>query len=295
MDTTYLIELFEKNKRFHTGSKIQRLTKSPVKLICSKVLQLFAEAFNKPIKFRAKTFWNDDIAVVIPDIVSLTIYRYTFFEDALTNMILHYLKPGMTFFDIGAHLVYFTLLGSAIIGNSGQVHSFEPTTSTFEILKSNVSKKQNVFLNNCAVLSRRKIVFINDYGIKYCAFNSIYNARLPKNILTKLKVKKYKVESISIDDYVEKNGVIPDFIKIDAENSEYEILLGMEKTIHKFHPIISIEIGDINVNGTLESRDLINFLTNKGYKPHEFRDQKILPHSFRDEKYQPSPTFTSSK
>lgn len=54
--------------------------------------------------------------VVIAELVSLFIYRYGFFEEGLTNIFLHYLKPGMTFFDIGAHFGYFTLLGSALVG-----------------------------------------------------------------------------------------------------------------------------------------------------------------------------------
>lgn len=267
------------------GTRIQKLRIAPIKLLYSKILELITLHFRNPIKIKAKTFWNGDMFVIIPEPVSLSIYRYGFFEEGLTKMILEHLKPGMIFFDIGAHFGYFTLLGSLLVGKEGQVHSFEPTPSSFNILKSNASNIANVFQNNNAVLSKRKVVFINDYGIKYSAYNSIYDAKLPQNILKKLKVRKHEVEAVAIDDYADNKCVVPNFIKIDAESSEYEILLGMEKTIAKFHPMISIEVGDIRRDNFPGSRELINFLIGRGYQAYDFEDGRILRHSPKNEQY----------
>ena len=286
MDNIELIKLFEKAVFFSKGTRFQKLRKSPIKLSYSKILEIISLCFEKPMQIKTETFYGEDMLVVIPEVVSLNIYRYGVFEEGLTRMVLEYLKPGMTFFDIGAHIGYYTLLGSFLVGNEGQVHSFEPTPSSFSILRANTSNRENVVLNNSAVLSRGKIVFINDYGIKYSAFNSIYNARLPQEILPKLKVKKYEIESVSIDNYVENTGIIPNFIKIDAESSEYEILIGMDKTINKFHPMISIEVGDLAVKDVPTSKDLINFLVNKGYQPYEFKERKKLHHAPINEQYQ---------
>lgn len=254
-------------------------------MLYSKILEFIALWLKNPIRIKTKTFWNEEMTILIPEVVSLSLYKYGFFEEGLTRMVLEYLKPSMIFFDIGAHFGYFTLLSSILVGNEGQIHSFEATPSTFDILKINVSNKHNIFLNNLAVFSERKIVLINDYGTKYSAFNSIYNSRLSQDIHQKSEIKKYEVESISIDDYVEQNGVIPNFIKIDAESSEYEILLGMEKTISKFHPMISVEVGDMDVKGVPTSKDLINFLVNKSYQPYEFKDGKILQHTLKKNQY----------
>ena len=286
MNNINLIKLFDKAVFLSKGTRIQRLMKSPIKLPFSKFLAIVALLFEKSFRIEVKTFWGEKMLVILPEVVSLSIYRYGLFEEGLSRMVLEHLKTGMTFFDIGAHFGYFTLLSSFIVGNKGQVHAFEPTPSSFSILKSNISNKDNVVLNNSAVLSKRKIVFINDYDIKYSAFNSIYNARLPQDILPKLKVKKHEVQSVSIDDYVENNSIIPNFIKIDAEGSEYEILIGMEKTIHKFKPIITIEVGDMGVKDVPASKDLINFLVNKGYKCYEFKEGKILQQALKDKQYQ---------
>ena len=54
-------------------------------------------------------------------------FPYGFFGEGLTRMLLSHLKPEMTFIDVGAQLGYFTLLASWLVGESGHVHSFEPT------------------------------------------------------------------------------------------------------------------------------------------------------------------------
>ncbi|MFX0140232.1 MAG: FkbM family methyltransferase [Candidatus Hodarchaeota archaeon] len=286
MNNIELLKSLNENIILFKGTRIQKLKKIPKKILFSKILELITHGIKNTFKVKAETFWNDNILVIIPEKVSLSIYRYGFFEEGLTKMILQYLKPGMTFFDIGAHFGYFTLLSSLLVGSEGQVHSFEPSPITFNILKQNASNKDNVFLSNWAVFSEKKIVLLNDYGIKYSAFNSIYKARLPQDILSKLNPKQYEVESISIDEYVDHKCVKPNFIKIDAESSEYEILQGMEKTINKFHPMISIEVGDVEVKEVPTSMELINFLINKNYKPFKFKDGKISYYAVKNEQYQ---------
>lgn len=281
MNIAYLITQLEKAILLSKGTKIQKVIKTPIKMLYSQILI----NSKKTIKTKAKTFWDENIFVVIPEVVSINIYRYGFFEEGLTKMVLKYLKAGMTFLDIGAHFGYFTLLGSYIVGQKGQVHSFEPTPSTFKILIENVSDKNNVVLNNKAVFSQKKFITINDYGIEYSAFNSMYGARLPEDKLEKLTLNKYEIEAVTIDEYIENKGIRPDFIKIDAESAEYQILIGMERTIEKYHPIISIEVGDFGVEGVPASKELISYLENRSYEPYEFKDGKILQHVPKNNQY----------
>lgn len=265
----------ERAVSFSKRKKYQKIIKSPIKMIYSEALKLF----KKPVTKKAKTFWNDIMTLVVLEEVSMNIYRYGFFEEGLTKMILQYLKPGMTFFDVGAHFGYFTLLGSYLVGETGQVHSFEPTPSTFKMLERNASAKTNVFLNNLAVFSEKKVISLNDYGVQYSAFNSIYGSRLPQKVS---EAKAYSIEAIPIDEYADKRGIRPNFIKIDAEGSEYEILLGMEKTISKFHPIITIEVGDCGVKGVPPSKELIKYLIERGYQPFEYSAGEIKPHKIKE-------------
>jgi FkbM family methyltransferase len=255
-------------------------------MLFSKILERLSLLFGIPIRVEAKTFWGENMIVIIPELVSLNIFRYGFYEEGLTRMLLEHLKQNMTFFDIGAHFGYFSLLASYLVGDSGQVHVFEPTPSSFDILRINVLNKTNIFLNKNAVFSQRQTVSLNDYGDRYSAFNSIYTGNLPPHILARMHTKRYQVTALSVDEYVRQRGVIPDFVKVDAENAEYDILKGMEMTIEEYHPMISIEVGDINVKDGASSKKLINYLVERGYKSYQYRKGRIELHLIRPESYQ---------
>ena len=85
---------------------------------------------------------------------------------------------------------------------------------------------------------------------------------------------------ISIDEYVEENSVKPDFIKIDAESSEYKILIGMKRTVTRFHPIESLEVGYMGIKGVPESEKLVDFMMENGYqvyKNYNYQNLLFLP------------------
>ena len=62
-----------------------------------------------------------------------------------------------------------------------------------------------------------------------------------------------------------RERVTPDFVKIDAESAEYEIFQRMDETLDRCRPMISIEVGDMDIEGVLPSRDLVVYLIKKGY------------------------------
>ena len=56
-----------------------------------------------------------------------------------------------------------------------------------------------------------------------------------------LNIKKEIVNVISLDSFVYKNKLKPNFIKMDIEGSEYDAFLGMKKTIKKYSPLLIFE------------------------------------------------------
>jgi FkbM family methyltransferase len=50
------------------------------------------------------------------------------------------LRPGDVCVDIGAHIGYFTLLASRLVGPSGHVYAFEPSPTNYEALRANLSR-----------------------------------------------------------------------------------------------------------------------------------------------------------
>ena len=282
MENKYYQELFEKSLLGYGQDRqtaraimqmvIKKAIRSPKRVLSLVLLAMISKLFNRAFKRTVKTFWGDEMTVVIPEHVSLRIFGFGYFEEGLTKMVLEYLKPGDVFFDIGTHIGYFTLLSSAIVGKNGQVHSFEPTPSTFAILQSNVEDKSNVILNNCAVFSKNTILCFNDYGTEYSAFNSFEENRG----LAISNPQEFEVQAISLDEYIYSTKIVPDFIKIDAEGAEYEILTGGGRMIKDIQPIISIEVGGRN------SAKCIHYLTERGYQAYEYKEGHIIRHRLRD-------------
>jgi len=59
-------------------------------------------------------------------------------EPGLTALLGGYVKPGMSFLDIGAHVGYYACLAGRLVGPRGLVVAFEPSPRNFELLQANV-------------------------------------------------------------------------------------------------------------------------------------------------------------
>jgi FkbM family methyltransferase len=266
----------------YQASRVSKLQRGHVKLAYSKALELAARRLGIGIKRRATLFSGQRLTVIYPEPTSLAVSRYGFYEEGLTKLVLKHLDPGMIFLDVGAHIGYFTLLASWRVGESGEVHSFEPTPSTFEVLRSNAGHIGNVHLNQTAVASVVGTATLHDFGAAHSGYNSMYRARMTENELSRKKITQFQAPTISIDEYVEQKKLTPNFVKIDAESAEFDILKGMEQTINRCRPIISVEVGDMDIEGVISCRELVLYLLEKGYWAYEFDGNGIAKHQPKD-------------
>ncbi len=87
-------------------------------------------------------------------------------------------------------------------------------------------------------------------------------ARAPPDERRRLRARSYPVETTTIDDYVERTGRVPDFVKVDAEGAELDILRGMGRTLHDAAPMLSLETGDYDDMQSPATAESIGFLEN---------------------------------
>ncbi len=66
------------------------------------------------------------------------IYYQGFSEIETATFVSSFLRPGMTFIDVGAHIGEYTLLAAKLVGDAGQVHAFEPQPSLFPLLQDGI-------------------------------------------------------------------------------------------------------------------------------------------------------------
>ena len=219
------------------GSRVRRLVKDPIRTFTFYVMQAFG--YFHPYKVNYRTLWGSSMSFYLPE--GGMVYYYGFWEANLTNFFINFLKDGDIFLDVGAHVGYYSVLASDLVGKSGQVHSFEPTPRTFESLKENAKNKNTIKVYNNAILDKETTIDFYDYGPKYSAFNT-FKKRTAKEITFRDEVSKISVKTISLDHFCKKGNISPTFIKIDAEGSEYLILGAMKFILEKHKPIVSIEV-----------------------------------------------------
>jgi len=266
-----------------SSPRFLKLLSQPYRLGRSKMLELIALGKPGGIPSLAKTFWNESMHIVLPERVSLALFRYGFFEAELTRALIQLVRPGMVFFDIGAHIGYFSLLASELVGTQGQVHSFEPTSTSFSILRRNTETKSNVTLVNAAVYSKEGALQLQDFGVAYSAFNSIYAGKMRRAERRKLHAQKYTAQAVTLAQYVATTEVKPDVIKIDAEGAELSILAGLESALATVRPILTVEVGDtVDSSDVPRSRPVIAWLMAHDYQPTEFVAGEFVPHQPRD-------------
>lgn len=281
-ESAYLEEL-KRRASVAGGSQMGKVTHAPVRMLWSKALEIACLRFGLAVKAETRTFWGGRMTVVFPEMVSCFLYRYGFFEENLTTIFINYLKKDTVFFDIGTHFGYFSLLASELVGEGGQVHSFEPTPSTFGVLSGNLAGRNNVYLNNMALWSEETTLDFQDYGIRYSAFNSLYGAKCMEVLENRILPTTHRVKTKSVDGYIAETGAKPGFIKIDAESAEFDILQGMERTLADVRPIVTMEVGDFDDTDIFkDSKDSVVFLMERKYRAYEFADGRIVEHKPRE-------------
>jgi FkbM family methyltransferase len=177
--------------------------------------------------------------VVVPwnDHVGGSIYSQGYYEKSTLTLIEKLLEPNMVFIDVGGHIGQYTLVASAIVGDGGQVHSFEPDPDTFRLLSLNVKSNHcgNVHINPVGLFSeegtkRFYLATTRDIGSNSLAEPSNYAGDF------------LDITCTTLDKYVEKNKVSKiDLIKIDVEGAEHHMLRGASNLLQQRKPVMIIE------------------------------------------------------
>jgi FkbM family methyltransferase len=150
-----------------------------------------------------------------------------------------FLKEDFVVFDIGANIGVFTCFAANVV-KKGKVFTFEPVSFVFDLLKKNTREYDNVECYKIGFGSEidEKEILIRQWNPGYSTIQDSPIERPHQSFDL-----KEKVEILTLDSFVkEKNLEKIDFIKIDVEGYEIEVLKGGIETIKKFRPILGISL-----------------------------------------------------
>jgi len=162
--------------------------------------------------------------------------------------------------DAGAHIGAFTVRASQMVGELGKVYAFEPAPENFSYLVLNTKNLKNVQVFQTALWSSEgeATLFIatthtGSYSLGHSLLDKMWeNGPNMKSNGTIL------VRTSCLDNVI--SGRV-DFMKVDVERSEFEVLKGAKRILKDCKPFIAIEIHTKQLVDQVSS-----FLLNLGYK-----------------------------
>jgi len=185
-------------------------------------------------------------------------------EKAEILFVERYLRAGMTVLDIGAHHGLYTLLASKQVGGAGRVVAFEPSPrERAQLLRNlNINFCSNVRVEACALGKERsqEELFLVNGGEDGC--NSL---RPP---VVESGVSPVSVRVARLDDWLEKERIERvDFIKLDVEGGERDVLRGAAKLLAREpRPVIFAEVQDVRTGPWgYPAKVIIEHLVQRGY------------------------------
>lgn len=174
----------------------------------------------------------------------------------------------MTAIDVGAHIGYYTILFAKCVGPTGQVISLEPFPANFALLQKNIE------LNDMSqVRAFHEAVFSCAGELTISAPDDLLNSG-DASVVHKHGTKQFRVPAVTLDSLCSR----PDFLKVDVEGAEYDVLLGAKETIAKSRPKMLIELH--HFDGNLGSHPVPGLLAGWDYEIRWIDRFRLTSHIF---------------
>lgn len=162
-----------------------------------------------------------------------------FWEMWLTIFFSRQVKAGMTIIDVGANYGYYTLLFGALVGPGGRVYAVEPNPRVIPKLRRSIglnglSGRTTVIEAAAGAVDGEATLFAPHGEPK----NSMVVAG-PENV-SPASGAIYNVPAVKLDKLA---ATVPriDFVKIDAEGAEQDIVEGMTGILQRDKPVLLLE------------------------------------------------------
>jgi FkbM family methyltransferase len=161
-------------------------------------------------------------------------------------------KEGDVVIDVGANIGKYAINSGNLVGNIGKVYAFEPSQRPFELLCKSIkeNKLENTVIPIQAAVSNKEgksKLYLSDQ-------------KPITSLIFKLSDNFIEVETTTLDSFIIKNNLKKiDWIKIDVEGAEYEVLSGAINTLKNYNINLIFEVLEVN------KEKVLHFLEGLGY------------------------------
>lgn len=223
---------------------ISRLPLTRIKLFVAgmiyRVLHLLLREDKRIIRRGSITYEAD-----LSEAVDLSMFLFGKFQKHVSSSKYINVPKDAVIFDVGANFGIMAFQYAKLVPQ-GRVYAFEPTHYAFSRLKRNLESNPGLSSHIVPVQTFVSSLSSKETDIKaYSSWKVTSEAKNQKHSVHGGTIKSAEgVGAVSLDDFCGKNGIkCLDFIKIDTDGYEYEVLKGTRQKIAEFKPDIIFEIG----------------------------------------------------
>ena len=185
--------------------------------------------------------------------IGKSIEKYGEFSEHEVKLFEAFCAPGNVIVDVGANIGTHTLAFSRLVGPTGRVFAYEPQRIVFQTLCANLALNS---ITNVECIQKGLGAEVGQVLIPDINYNQ------PGNF-GGIAIDKFttgnKVEIVKLDALINLPRL--NFIKIDVEGMEGNVISGALKVIHKFKPILYVENDRLD-----KSKALIKLIRSLDYR-----------------------------
>ena len=165
-------------------------------------------------------------------------------------------QSGDVVYDIGAHVGYFTIIFSKLVGSHGQVYAFEPFDENIDFINKHIAINSlaNVTPVKVGIGPKTEMAYFSDGAFTATGF--------------RVSEGDMQFQVYNMEEYINKNNIrLPNLIKMDIEGEEINVIPSILNFAydHKVKLLISTHSNEITAS-------IASMLKDKGYKvsPHQW-------------------------
>ncbi|MBG0784661.1 MAG: FkbM family methyltransferase [Anaerolineaceae bacterium] len=141
------------------------------------------------------------------------------------------IPEGAVVYDIGANVGYYSLMAAVVSGPKGHVYAFEPLPRNVDYLRKHVT------LNK---MTDRITVF--DVAVSDKTGEAAFDLGASTSMGHLAETGGIKVKQVRLDDMVASGEIkAPDYMKVDVEGAEYDVLNGARALLAQYKPVIFLD------------------------------------------------------
>jgi FkbM family methyltransferase len=193
-----------------------------------------------------------------------------------------YLRFGMRCLDIGSHHGLYSILASQLVGPGGKVVAIEPAPQVFRRLQWHLR------LNGCrdVVALQTAMGSMEGEAVLHMPSRGVDTvSSLRRAAMTETRTQQVRVTLQSLDQIVSRElGGVVDFVKLDVEGAEMDVLDGAVNTMSQKRALWLFEALDLTGAAWNHSaRDLVERFIAAGHAIYGFTpDGYLVPHDVQE-------------